>query len=189
MDSIWAVLQSWDEQLFIFLNGFHTPMMDLFMAWVSTRNTWIPLYLVIIFSIFLFYPKKEAVFIVLYLIASAGLADLVTSGFMKPFFARLRPCFNPELDGLVHIVGSCGGKFGFASSHAANTFALFGGLFFLKRHNEIILYSMLLWAILVSYSRIYIGVHYFGDVFIGAIIGFCISFTLYFLLTKTINKQ
>jgi undecaprenyl-diphosphatase len=188
MDSIWAVLQSLDEQIFIFLNGFHTPMMDLFMAWVSAHNTWIPLYLIIMFSIFLFYPKKEAVFIVLYFIAS-GFADLVTSGFMKPFFARLRPCFNPELEGLVHVVGNCGGKFGFASSHAANTFALFGGLYFVLKDNKIIVNSMLLWAILVSYSRIYVGVHYLSDVLFGAIIGFFISYTLYFILTKTINKK
>jgi undecaprenyl-diphosphatase len=189
MEHVLEQLRSWDEQFFIFLNGFHTPMLDLLMPWITARNTWIPLYLIIILLIFRFYPIKKAIVIILYLIAVVGLSDYFTSGILKPFFERPRPCYNPAFHSIIHLLGNCGGKFGFASSHAANSFALFGGIFFSIRRNKIISVGMLLWAILVSYSRIYVGVHYFADVLIGALIGFLISYLLYLILSKKFNKQ
>jgi undecaprenyl-diphosphatase len=189
MERLIEQLKSLDEQTFLFLNNLHTPFLDVLMPWITARNTWIPLYLLIIVLIFRFYPKKQAIVTILYLVASVGLADFITSGIMKPFFERPRPCHNPFFDGLLHVLGNCGGKYGFASSHAANSFALFGGLFFIIKKNRILVLIMLLWAILVSYSRMYVGVHYFADVLIGALIGFSSSFINFSILNKLINKK
>ncbi|AWV97616.1 phosphatase PAP2 family protein [Arcticibacterium luteifluviistationis] len=185
METVVDGLIGLDERLFIFLNGIHHPNLDGFMAIITARNTWIPFYLLLIFYIGRRFPVKQAIIFVVYLIASVGLADFITSGLMKPFFERPRPCHNEALAGFVHLIGGhCGGKFGFASSHAANSFALFGGLFFIFRERKVFVKVLLLWAILVSYSRIYVGVHYPGDILVGALIGFLISFTLYTFLKK-----
>jgi undecaprenyl-diphosphatase len=189
MERITEFLKSWDEQLFLFLNALHTPFLDVLMPWITARNTWFPLYIIIILLILRFYPKKQAIIIISYLFISVGLADFITSGIMKPFFERPRPCYNASFDGIMHLIGNCGGKYGFASSHAANSFALFGGLFYMIKRNRILVLIMLLWAILVSYSRIYVGVHYFADVLIGALIGFSISFINYSILNNLINKK
>lgn len=174
-----------DEQLFVFLNGLHVPFLDGFMSLITARNTWIPFYLLLIFYIGRTFPIKQAIIFVLYLIAAVGLADFITSGLMKPFFERPRPCHNEALAGFVHIIdGHCGGKYGFASSHAANSFALFGGISCIFRDRKGFVKVLLLWAILVSYSRIYVGVHYPGDIMVGALIGFFISFTLYTIFKK-----
>ncbi|WP_341224605.1 phosphatase PAP2 family protein [uncultured Arcticibacterium sp.] len=190
METVVDSLRGLDEALFIFLNGIHAPYLDGFMGIITARNTWIPFYLLLIFYIARSFPVKQAVIYVFYLIAAVGLADFITSGLMKPFFERPRPCHNEALASVVHLLeGHCGGKFGFASSHAANSFALFGGLFFIFREKKLFIKLLLVWAILVSYSRIYVGVHYPGDVLVGSFIGFFISFTLYTFLKKHFNNK
>lgn len=96
---------------------------------------------------------------------------------------RLRPCHNPEIASLVHLVDGCGGQYGFLSSHATNSFALawFTGLLY-KRHYKYTLSLMLIWAALVSYSRIYVGVHYLGDILCGAILGSTVGILVYYLM-------
>ena len=104
-------------------------------------------------------------------IFSVMISDQVCSSILKPLIHRLRPCHEPSIQNLVHLVGNCGGQFGFCSSHAANTFALVTCLILLfsKQFNGI--KYLYIWAIIVSYSRIYIGVHYPLDVLAGAGIG------------------
>jgi undecaprenyl-diphosphatase len=105
------------------------------------------------------------------------LADQITSSLMKPYFARLRPSQEPALVGIVHLVRDYngeiyrGGLYGFASSHAANTFATatFFTLLFRARHRWI--YWLYLWAAGMTYTRIYLGAHYPGDILVGGIIG------------------
>lgn len=94
---------------------------------------------------------------------------------------RLRPCHNPELANLVHTInGACGGQYGFVSSHAANTFALaVFVVLVLKKHFKWMFCFMLVWATIVSYSRIYVGVHYPGDVLGGALLGSTIGFLIW----------
>ncbi len=167
-----------DQQLFLWLNGFHNSIGDLVMATVTNRFTWIPLYVIILFFIFRAKGWRSGLYIVLILICCVGLTDYVTSSLMKPFFARLRPCHDDSIAYLVHVVIGCGGQYGFVSSHAANSFALFTGLvlFFPKAAKWKI--PLLVWAIIVSYSRIYVGVHYPADVLIGALTGFIIAYLI-----------
>lgn len=117
------------------------------------------------------------------------LSDQISVNFFKEIFLRLRPCHNPEISNLVHTVDGCGGQYGFVSSHASNTFALavFLGLIF-KKHLSYLLHIMLVWAAIVSYSRIYVGVHYPADILCGALLGVLIAYVFWKLLQFTNQK-
>ena len=169
------LLISVDKQLFLWLNGTGQPFFDEFMLFMSAKLIWIPLYG---FLIFFLYKNYGFNFWkpLLMVIITVSLADQITSGFMKPFFERLRPCNDPELKNLVSLVGKCGGRYGFASSHAANTLGL--ATFYLTFTRNRWFLFLLLWALIVSYSRIYLGVHFPGDIIIGGLIGAGLGYVL-----------
>lgn len=177
-----------DEQFFLYLNGLHYDSLDGIMSWVSDKYAWIPFYAILL-GIIIWKFKSKAIYILLGIGLVILFADQFTSGFMKPFFERFRPCHDPDLAGLVYLVEGCGGKFGFASSHAANTFGLatFVFLVFSKLYRFTGL--LFLWAFIVSYSRIYLGVHYPLDILVGGIIGIIIGWLVYMLMLKTIFKN
>jgi len=181
-----------DTQFFLFLNGQNSPAWDIIMWQLSKIAIWFPLYAVIIFFIFkkLKWQGFITFFILLLLIL---IADQGSVQLFKNVFHRLRPCHQPELSGLVHLVnGKCGGQFGFVSSHAANTFslAMFLTLFFKHRTFSCFIF---LWAALVSYSRIYLGVHYPFDILGGAVFGSIVAYALFqlheFVLMKYFTKK
>jgi undecaprenyl-diphosphatase len=171
-------IKDWDTQLFLYLNGLHTPLLDGAMYWITDRLFWVPFYLVIVLLVYKHYGLPG--FWVLTAVAlSVALADQFTSSLMKPYFGRLRPCYNPDLQGLVHIVRGCGGQYGFASSHASTTFALAASLWLFTREAFRYVWLMFAWAALVSYSRIYVGVHYPVDLLVGGCAGFLIAWLVY----------
>ncbi len=171
-------LIQWDQQLFLWLNSLHADWLDPVMRFITGRNEWIPLYLLII-AIIIKQLKWRAIFLLLGFALLITLADQSASGFFKPFFERLRPCHNPEIGHLVHSIKGCGGKYGFASSHASNTFAL--GTFLYLIYRNFYGKLMLVWAAVVSYSRIYAGVHYPADILVGALLGITSAFITYWL--------
>jgi undecaprenyl-diphosphatase len=174
-----------EYEWFLWLNSFHTNIWDVVMFWVTYRFTWIPLYLYIIYFIFT-ELKTNTWRNLLFVIISVGLADRITSGFMKPYFQRFRPCHDPLIQNLVHVVGDCGGQYGFASSHAANCFALVSSMYILLNiyHSKrrILCLFLFFWAIFVSYSRIYVGVHFPTDLLVGGLVGAFIPLILFPLL-------
>ncbi|MFA0960414.1 phosphatase PAP2 family protein [Roseivirga sp. BDSF3-8] len=177
-----------DEELFLFLNGLHTPFWDTVMYYVSERYTWVPFYL---FLIFLVYKarKRESLLIIFCLIIAVSIADQVTSGFMKPFFMRFRPCQDPTIRDLVHIVNDhCGGRYGFASSHSSTTFALAASVFMFLRHHYRFIFLIFLWAATVAYSRVYLGVHYPGDIIVGGFLGVIIGILVYIGYKGAVKK-
>jgi undecaprenyl-diphosphatase len=170
----------WDTRLFLYLNSLHTTWLDVPMYWITDRFFWIPLYLGIMLLAYKWYGLRG-----FWLIAAAGLsvalADQFTTSFMKPYFARPRPCYDPVIGKSVFVLRGCGGQFGFASSHASTTFALATSLWLYGRKAFRYVWLMFLWAALVSYSRIYVGVHYPVDILVGAAAGATISLLVYLI--------
>ena len=180
-----------DRIVFLFLNSLHSVFWDHVMFWISGRFNWIPLYLLIIG--YLVYRYKWRVLIILLLVVLLiTMSDQGSVHLFKEVFKRLRPCHNPEISHLVHIVRNhCGGIYGFVSSHAANSFAAASYSLLLIRNRYYTIF-IILWALLVSYSRIYLGVHYPGDIIGGAILGAVLGYIIYRLfviIDRLINNK
>jgi undecaprenyl-diphosphatase len=177
------MLERLDQQFFLFLNSLNSPFWDDVMHAISGKLIWAPLYLAILIYLGIKYKRKFLI-ILLFIIFGAILADQ-SSVLVKNLVERLRPCYEPSLEGLVHTFnGECGGKFSFVSSHATNSFnvALISLLLIKKRWFTI---SIIIWAIVIGYSRVYLGVHYPGDVICGSILGALVGLFAYSLYNLT----
>lgn len=181
------MLQHLDQQLFLFLNSHNSPFWDTVMYAISGRVIWAPLYLAILLYLGFKYKRKFLI-IIPFIIIAVTLADQVSVQLFKNIFMRLRPCHEPSLAGMVHLVkGECGGLYGFVSSHASNSFNVaFLSLMFIKKRWYTI--SIIIWASVIGYSRIYLGVHYPGDVVCGSMVGAFIGWGLYKLYELTDKK-
>ena len=172
-----------DKKLMLFLNGLHSPFMDPFMWWASERLIWIPLYILILF-LYIRKLKGSVLWPIVFTILAVALSDYISSHFIKDIFQRLRPTYDPQIGPSMHTLnGYMGGLYGFVSSHASNSFAL-ATMCLLFLRNRIFTIIIFAWAILVSYSRIYLGVHYPLDVLCGAIFGFGLAGMLYYCWLK-----
>ncbi len=161
----------WDRDVFLFFNGLHISWLDPVMYLITKTEFWLPLYAFLIFLIFR-KSGKEGWLVMIGVAVTILLADQITSSLMKPFFHRLRPSHEPALEGLVHLVNNYrGGQYGFASSHAANTFGIATFIFLFFRGTYKWIAWIFAWAFVMTYTRIYLGVHYPGDITVGALIG------------------
>lgn len=165
-------LNTIDTQVFLALNGLHAPYFDVFMKLFTGKWIWVPMYAAVLFAVVRNYRWRQTLAVLVCVALAITIADQVCATLIRPEVCRLRPS-NPEnpLSEMVHIVGGYrGGSYGFPSCHAANSFALasFLTLLFANRKLSLFIFA---WAVLNSYSRVYPGVHYPGDLLVGAIIG------------------
>lgn len=174
-----------DQHLLLALNGSDSLFLDALM-WTCTKTlTWVPLLAGIIYTLFRNQRPAVCLTIILAAILLVTCTDQFASSLCKPYFHRLRPTHTPGLQALVDVVhGYRGGRYGFISSHAANTFgaAMFFTLVFRHAPTGILLF---LWASLSSYTRIYLGVHYPLDILCGALSGLLMG-TLMWLMCHRI---
>ena len=183
-----------DRAIFLSINGFNSEWADSLMWYISTTSLWLPLYA---YMLYYAYKKKGWKFTAITL-GGIGccvlLADLSSVHLFKNIFLRYRPSHNLELEGLVHNVTKpngevyFGGLYGFVSSHAANVsaIAIFIILSFKKLNKNWNL--LILWALVVMYSRIYLGVHYPTDIIAGSMLGCLVGWSVW-KVTNKLNLQ
>lgn len=168
-----------DKSIFFALNGVHSPYWDVVMTLFTRTETWLLFYGTLVYFIIRNYRMKS-ILILLLIALSIVFADQF-SGLIKDLVQRFRPTHDPAMEGLVHYVLNKGGLYGYFSAHAANTFSVAAFTSFLFRNRA---YSILIfcWAAIVSYTRIYLGVHFPFDVLTGVIVGSAIGYGLFRLL-------
>ena len=164
------------------LNGIHSPYWDMIMSLLTGKIYWIPFYIAIVWFIFKNFQSR-AVFILILITLAIFVSDQFTN-IIKDIVQRYRPVHDPSVRDFVHFVNNKGGLFGFFSAHAANSFtvAMFTSLVFKNRAYTL---TILSWALIVSYTRIYLGLHYPLDIFTGMIFGLLLGFSTYKLLRFT----
>ncbi len=172
-------LKEIDTQVFLFLNSLHVSWLDDPMYYIGRKYTWVPFYVILAVFVFIKY-RFRGFLVMLFILALITLSDQAAN-LLKNTTMRLRPGHEPEIADLVHVVRDRrGGRFGFVSGHAANSFAL--AIFLIKLLRDKFKWMvplMIFWACLKSYNRIYLGVHYPGDVIGGALLGIMLALILY----------
>lgn len=165
-------LDNIDTSVFLAINGAHSPFFDKFMTLFSGRVIWAPMYLTVLLILFRACRWQAATVYLLALVAAIFLTDQTCASVIRPAVERLRPSnVANTLSDFTHIVdGYRGGPYGFPSCHSANSFALavFAAMFVRRRFFTLFIVG---WALVNSYSRLYLGVHYPGDLLAGAVVG------------------
>jgi len=182
-------LFAWDQAVFRYLNsGISNPFFDILMPFARNAPDWIPFY--VFFAAFLVLNFRiKGLYVILFAVFAVVLSDQVASALIKPLVHRLRPCYDPNLHGQVRLLlQSCGGKYGFPSSHASNHFTMAIYLIsMMPKKIKWVTPVLLVWASLVAFAQIYVGVHFPIDVICGAILG-CLIGWLFASLCKQIMK-
>ena len=185
-----------DTEILLAINGWHAPWADTLMWIISAKATWIPLYVLLIGLLVWRYRKPAitsvkwlqrlpaCVVMIVVIGLAVGAADFIASGILKELVARPRPTRVPELEGVLHLVnGYKSGRYGFVSSHAANTMAV-ALLFSLIWRNKIATVGLMLWVAANCYSRMYLGVHYPTDILGGLMVGALVAVVVYAMLVR-----
>lgn len=181
-------LKQLDAELLCTLNGWNCPYADQLMWLVSGKFSSALIIIVLLALLARHCSWRGILTFVIMTALVVLLADRISSGIIKPIVERLRPTHAPDLQNIVHVVnGYRGGLYGFVSSHAANLFGI-ATLISLVLRNRGSWLAMMAWAAIVAYSRIYLGVHYPGDILGGTVIGIGVAFFV-FWIWKRLSKK
>ena len=177
-------LLQWDQSLFVYLNSLGSPTYDFFWITVTTILNWTPIFILFLLVVVLKYPKKEAFFVILTVVALAffitGLTDL-TKGLVE----RLRPNNTEEIKSFIRILKTPS-SYSFFSGHSSSSFSIATLLFLFLRKRFKYSWLFYIWPLFFAYSRIYVGVHYPLDIIVGCLVGVLSAFIFYNLYTKII---
>ncbi|HPF91536.1 MAG: phosphatase PAP2 family protein [Flavobacteriales bacterium] len=182
-------LEALDRSAFLAINGWHAAWTDDLMLLISGKSTWIPLYVFLLFLLQRRLGWRGLAWAVPVIGLMILCSDQGSVQLFKESVHRLRPCHEPTLSGLVHLVPEgCGGQYGFVSSHAANHSAIaFFMIGILGGRPRWSIPALVLWAALVGYSRIYLGVHYPGDVLVGSLFGATVGIIFAVMLRRILQ--
>lgn len=182
-------LKSWDTAIFFFINSIHNDFFDFLMIWISNKYIWIPFYIFLSYLIIKQFGEKSVLIIIIAILMIVA-SDQLSTILFKDTIKRYRPTHNIMIKDMVHTVyGYRGGQYGFISSHAANSFAIMTFILcILKRNYKYLWYILPAYAIMIAYSRIYLGVHYPSDIICGALFGSIIAFIFYLIYSYFSNK-
>lgn len=194
MEELYLDISQWlvegDSSILLAVNGMHSSYFDTFMWLCSRKFEWIPFYLSILYVLFRNFSWR----VVLYSLVAMGvillLTDAVSSHFIRPVVARLRPSnLENPISEMIHIVDNHrGGRYGFPSLHASNSWGLvfFVGLLLRRR---VLTTFLACWALLLCYSRLYLGVHYPGDLLAGMLLGAVVASLVYYVFWITTKVE
>lgn len=178
-----------DRSALLAVNGAHSDAADVWMHYISEPLTWVPVHLLFLVLIKMRWGWRGLAWSIPVIALMILASDTGSVVLFKNTVQRLRPCHAPDLQGLLHVVDPCGGRYGFISSHASNHFAI--GAFMagvLQRRPRWSVIALFLWAGLIAYSRVYLAAHYPGDVIFGALYGMLVGL-LAFLLFLWLNER
>ena len=188
-------IEKLDKDLLLFINSLNTPFLDDLMWQVSHQLIWIPLFVFFMFTAYRLFTLKSLLFFGIGVGLCFLLADRISVMAFKEVFLRYRPTHNLEIKDQIHTYLKSngehyyGGQYGFVSSHAANFFALATYLFMTLKNTSKWWLLLFVWALLIAYSRVYLGVHYPLDVFFGGLLGLTIGFSVYKVLKPYLLKK
>jgi undecaprenyl-diphosphatase len=185
----WQALIDFDKQLLLWINGSQSLFIDQLASTLTHALTWVPLYLSLFYLVL---KNNDCVQKILLVLAAAGLcvliAGTVDDAIVKPTVARWRPTHDPQIGLLVDVVdGYRGGNYGFFSAHASNTFSITIFFWWLVR-SRLLTTSMVLWSLTNCWTRMYLGVHYPGDILVGLLWG-AISGSLVYWIYKRVTRR
>ena len=190
LTSMLDTLTRWDTSATLAINGVHCGYLDNFMMMYSGRFVWIPLYVILLVVMLRNFHPKTVLFSLLFTALLITLCDQTASSILRPIFCRLRPAnLDNPISPFVHVVdGYRGGRFGFPSSHSANCWGAFFFFTYVFRR-RILSYMLMAWAVLMCWSRVYLGVHYVGDICFGMMVGLFQASLTYYIFLNMLRKH
>lgn len=188
-DGLLQVVESIDKQLLLAVNGSDSPFLDRLVCFLTEGETWIPLYLGLLYMVL---KNNNSIAKLLSVLGAVAVCYLITGCFddtiVKTLVARWRPTHDPDIGMMVQIVdGYRGGHYGFFSAHACNTISVAIFFYWLTR-NRTLTTTLVFWSLLNCWTRLYLGVHYPSDILVGLIWGFCAATGVYYIYSRLMQR-